>query len=384
MQTLINKHYLNLMEHIFTQNIKQVLQSHFGDLAEDVFNNSYLIRYINLKTRSANKGSKSRGSFHPLAVLYVLIEDYILKGFDINDSYKDYDGATFTAIKSRATELPFCKKIQNHSFNNRVNSEFEKFFKEEIELIPVIRNLETKKYWINENLLRVKEQNIAKAVIEIINSYFAAKQEAFMSFIKACEELQKFEEDKTKNIEDFIIGLLAPNVDARLFEIVSYSILKFHYHNQNIIWGFEMDNLTTESLQLYKTGRTNANDGGIDFVMKPLGRFFQVTETIDFKKYFLDIDKIQKYPISFVIKSEESTENLLQKIKDNANKTYSIKSIVEKYMSCIEEVINIQTLRERFNIANQQGYLKPILDEIILQSKVEFNYDDSDTDDDEE
>ncbi|MCH4828613.1 type II restriction endonuclease [Flavobacterium covae] len=145
-----------------------------------------------------------------------------------------------------------------------------------------------------------------------------------------------------------------------------------------------MDNLTTESLQLYKTGRTNANDGGIDFVMKPLGRFFQVTETIDFKKYFLDIDKIQKYPISFVIKSEESTEDLLQKIRDNANKTYSIKSIVEKYMSCIEEVINIQVLRERFNIANQQGYLKPILDEIILQSKVEFNYDDSDTEDDEE
>ena len=181
------------------------------------------------------------------------------------------------------------------SFNNRVNSEFEKFFKEEIEIIPIIRNLETKKYWINENLLKVKEQNIAKAVIEVINSYFAAKQEAFMGFIKACEELQNFEEDKTKNIEDFIIGLLAPNVDARLFEIVSYSILKYHYHDQTIIWGFDMDSLTKETLQLYKTGRTNANDGGIDFVMKPLGRFFQVTETVDFKKYFLDIDKIQKY-----------------------------------------------------------------------------------------
>ena len=372
------------MEHIFTQSIKDVLQKHFGELSEDVFSNSYLIRYINLKTRSANKGSKSRGSFHPLAVLYVLIEDYIQKGYTANDNYKNYDGATFTAIKARATELPFCKKIQNHSFNNRVNSEFEKFFKEEIEFIPVIRNLETKKYWINENLLRVKGQNIANAVIEIINSYFTAKQEAFMGFIKACEELQKFEEDKTKNIEDFIIGLLAPNVDARLFEIVSYSILKYHYNDQTIIWGFDMENLNKESLQLYKTGRTNANDGGIDFVMKPLGRFFQVTETIDFKKYFLDIDKIQKYPISFVIKSEESKEDLLNKIRENANKTYSIKSIVEKYMSCIEEVINIQTLRERFNIANQQGYLKPILDEIILQSKVEFNYDDSDTEDDEE
>jgi hypothetical protein len=372
------------MEHIFTANIKGILQTNFGDLSDDVFNGSYLIRYINLKTRSANKGSKSRGSFHPLAVIYVLIEDYISKGYNNNTDYQNYDGATFTAIKSRATELPFCKKIQNNSFNNRVNSEFEKFFKEEIEFIPIIRNLETKKYWINENLLKVKGQNIATTVIQIINAYFEAKQEAFMGFIKACEELQNIEDDKTKNIENFIIGLLAPNVDARLFEIVSYSILKFHYHDQKIYWGFDIDNLNNENLQLFKTGRTNANDGGIDFVMKPLGRFFQVTETIDFKKYFLDIDKIQKYPISFVIKSEESIEDLLNKIRDNANKTYSIKAIVEKYMSCIEEVINIQMLRARFNLAKEQGYLKAILDEIILQSKVEFNYDDSDTDDYEE
>ncbi len=372
------------MEHTFTHNIKEILQKHFGDLAEDIFNGSYLIRYINLKTRSANRGSKSRGSFHPLAVIYVLIEDYIKKGYNYSDSYKDYDGATFTTIKSRATELPFCKKIQNHSFNNRVNSEFEKFFQEEIEFIPIIRNLETKKYWINENLLRIKGENIAIPVIAIIQAYFETKQKAFIGFIKACEELQDLESDKIQNIEDFIIGLLAPNVDARLFEIVSYSILKFHYHDQMIIWGFDMENLNKENLQLYKTGRTNANDGGIDFVMKPLGRFFQVTETIDFKKYFLDIDKIQKYPISFVIKSEENKDVLFAKIRDNANMTYSIKSIVDKYMSCIEEVINIQTLRERFNSATNQGYLKPILDEIILQSKVEFNYDDSDNEDDEE
>jgi len=41
-----------------------------------------------------------------------------------------------------------------------------------------------------------------------------------------------------------------------------------------------------DNLELYKTGRTNANDGGIDFVMKPLGRFFQVTETTDVKNTF--------------------------------------------------------------------------------------------------
>lgn len=68
-------------------------------------------------------------------------------------------------------------------------------------------------------------------------------------------------------------------------------------------------------MHLYKTGRTNANDGGIDFVMRPLGRFFQVTETLDFKKYFLDIDKIERFPLSFVIKSEESVDDLLSKLK---------------------------------------------------------------------
>lgn len=92
-------------------------------------------------------------------------------------------------------------------------------------------------------------------------------------------------------IKNFILGLLAPNVDARLFEIVSFSILKFYYIEQNIYWGYELEKIEAENLKLYKTGRTNANDGGIDFVMKPLGRFFQVTETLDFKKYFLDIDK---------------------------------------------------------------------------------------------
>ena len=110
--------------------------------------------------------------------------------------------------------------------------------------------------------------------------------------------------------------------------------------------------------------------------MKPLGKFFQVTETLDFKKYFLDIDKIQKFPITFVIKSDESKEDLLKKIQSNANKSYSIKAIVEKYMNCIEEVINIPILNIRFKEAIKLGYLNNILHEIVIQSKVEFNYED--------
>ena len=110
--------------------------------------------------------------------------------------------------------------------------------------------------------------------------------------------------------------------------------------------------------------------------MKPLGRFFQVTETLDFKKYFLDIDKIQKYPLTFVIKSESDVADLMDNIKENARKAYNIEAIVNNYLSCIEEIINIPTLITRFEEVTNQGYLSSILDEIILQSKVEFNYSD--------
>ena len=70
------------MENIFTANIKTILQKHFGKSADDVFEKSQLIQYINEKTRSANKGSKARSSFANLYAIYVIIEDYIAKGYD--------------------------------------------------------------------------------------------------------------------------------------------------------------------------------------------------------------------------------------------------------------------------------------------------------------
>ncbi|MDR2761605.1 MAG: hypothetical protein LBB88_03280 [Planctomycetaceae bacterium] len=366
-----------MIEHLFTAKIKAVLKKRFGKNAGLIFEKSLLIQYLNEKTRSANKGSKARGSFANLYAVYVITEDYLAKGYDKKGDYSTYEGALYNKLLARQRELPFGNKLQNHALNNRMNAEFQKYFPNS-EYIPVLRNLETNRYWVNENLLNIVIDkttiNIAKAIIEIIDEYIKTKQNAFQHFVQSCEELQNIGTAAPQRVKTFITGLFDPNIDSRLFEIASYSILKYYYHDQQIYWGFEIDKLNKENLRLYKTGRTNANDGGIDFVMRPLGRFFQVTETLDFKKYFLDIDKIQKYPISFIIKSVESPKEILKKIKENAYKTYSIKTIVEKYMNCIEEVINITVLISRFEKAVRQGYLNQILEEIILQSKLEFNY----------
>lgn len=110
--------------------------------------------------------------------------------------------------------------------------------------------------------------------------------------------------------------------------------------------------------------------------MKPLGRFFQVTETTDVKKYFLDIDKLEKLPVTFVVKSIETVEELTNRIKEGAIEQYKVNKVVEKYMSCIEEIINIGSLKNSLSKVDQQGNIGHVISEIIRQSKVEFNYDD--------
>jgi hypothetical protein len=378
------------MEHAFTETIKRVLRRRFGGQADEVLERSLLLQYVNLKTRAASRGSKSRSSFANLYALYVLVEDYLAGRFDKKGDYSKYEGAVFTKLFQRQRQLPFGSKLQNHALNHRLNEEFRKFFPT-CEFTPIVRDVQTNRYWINVNLLRIwigsRSLDLAASVMAIIDEYIKAKTTAFDAFINACLRLKTLTASSPAETEAFILDLLAPNRDARLFEIVSFAILKFFYHDQTIYFGHDLEHLVKERLKLFKTGRTNANDGGIDFVMRPLGRFFQVTETLDVKKYFLDIDKIERYPISFVIKSTDPIPVLREKLEAGARKQFGVQRVVETYMACIEEIINIPVLRERFGQAMQQGYLAAILDEIVKQSKVEFNYaeeTDAEGDEDEE
>lgn len=364
------------MNNDFTKILLKILRKQFGKQSESVFANSYLLQYIDKKTASANKGSKSRGSFANLYSLYVLVEDYINNGFMSNElEYKKYEGAVFSSLMKRQRGLPFGAKLQNHALNSRTNSEFEKYFPAS-QQIPIVRDLKSQRYWINESLLIVKagdkSYNIAPSVIEIIDKYVEEKQNAFKKFVSQCRNLQRMIGKNISDIRIFLMSLMKPDMDARLFEIVSFAILKRVYADKEIYWGFDKNNLKKENLKLYKTGRTNANDGGIDFVMKPLGRFFQATETLDFKKYFLDIDKLEHYPVTFVIKSDEAINVIMSKIRANAMKTYSIESVINEYIGCIEEIINFEMLSSMLRNMDEKS-LQDVLYEIIKQSKIEFN-----------
>jgi len=194
------------MEHEFTRVIRSILKKCFGKFSDRVFSESLIVQYLNIKTKSASKGSKSRGSFANLYAVYVLVEDYVSKGFSKAGGYTEYEGAVFTSLLKRQRELPFGQKLQNHALNHRMNEEFKKYFPT-CDYIPILRSPETSRYWFNENLLRIrlgkKVVSIAEAIIEIIDTYVEAKKGAFEKFIRFCEGAQKLNENE---LVEFIVG----------------------------------------------------------------------------------------------------------------------------------------------------------------------------------
>lgn len=367
-----------MREHAFTPTIRTILESAFGEsAAAEILDRSELVQYLNEKTRSASRGSKARGSFANIYAIYVLVEDYIKNGFVESGTYADYEGAQFSLLFQRQRELPFGSKLQNHALNSRMNEEFRKFFPMS-DYVPILRNLSTQRYSFNEGLLKVRtadetEINLARVVIAVIDAYVQAKKDAFDAFLEQCQRLAELDtENAPTERREFIVSLLSPEVDARIFEIVSFAILKAYYGAQSVWIGPARDAVEEQHLVLYKTGRTNANDGGIDFVMRPLGRFYQVTETLDLKKYFLDIDKIQRFPITFVVKSEVDPGELRARIEEHARGAFTANHVVAAYMAAIEGIINIGELRAALDAVERDGRAQKVVDETVTQARAEW------------
>lgn len=119
----MNKYDLKIYDfsqHSFTSIILEILEENFGEYGKAIFEHSSILGYLNYKTKAANRGSKSRSSFANHYALYVLVEDYINKGFatgEAKEPYTKYQGAIFSDLLRRQRELPFGAKLQNHALN---------------------------------------------------------------------------------------------------------------------------------------------------------------------------------------------------------------------------------------------------------------------------
>tara|TARA_B100000787_G_C16182453_1_gene292674 strand:- start:981 stop:2012 length:1032 start_codon:yes stop_codon:yes gene_type:complete len=326
-------------------------------------NDNYILKYLKLKTKSVNKDSKARKSLGNIYALKVLIEDFL---------NNKKNGSSFTNLLDRIKRKPFGSKIQNHPLDNRLNDEFKRKFKLSDEMLPVQGlDVDKKKYRkISNELMNFKTKNpkkLAEFTDDVIENFIKNITEKQKDFLKKVERLESKE-----NYKDILEYCLDHSSDARLFEIFAYVVLKLHYSRQSVII-IKDSKKTDYFLSLYKTGRTNANDGGIDYVLKPLGRFFQVTETLDFKKYFLDFDKLNKFPITFVVKHEDHPKNVFKIIQNNAQKILS-KEKCKKYLVLFEEIITSQTLREYFKNIIDEKKEEDLKNDLILNYKLEYGY----------
>ena len=78
--------------------------------------------------------------------------------------------------------------------------------------------------------------------------------------------------------------------------------------------------------------------------MRPFGRFFQVTEVLNFEKYFLDINKFNKFPITFVVKNNFTPEEVRSFLEVQASIRYPDSEVRHRYLDAIEEIITIPVL----------------------------------------
>ncbi len=238
-------------------------------------------------------------------------------------------------------------KLQNHALNSRVNGEFRNKFDSLGNDLIIINN---GKYLIHIDYLCVDGHDISNVCCKIIEKYIELLVEK-------------------------INELLTENAEARIFEIISYAILKNHYKNAAVYFGYTRDTVEEMQLQLFKTGRTNANDGGIDFVMRPVGRFFQVTEVNDYDKYLLDIDKVMHFPVTFVIKTKAQKEFVWAELKKHiASKTSGMAVLEERYERAIEEIITINELRAWTKELDNDD-IDGIIRDIDVYYKLEMNLD---------
>ena len=291
--------------------IKEILIEDYPVEYQSVYDDSLLLQYLDKKMKAVHGGSKTRRSLASIYAIYSILYFYQDDFFNQPDKYREFEGYDYMRLFNFYRGLYGGSKLQNHALNSRVNGEFKNKFPNISNNLIVIDN---GKYLLHIDYLYVDRYDISKTCCKVIEKYIEllmAKDHALLNVLQHMKELTDYGEKK-KQIKD----LLTEDAEARIFEIISYAILKNHYSNIKVYFGYSLDTIKEEKLQLFKTGRTNANDGGIDFVMRPVGRFFQVTEINNYDKYLLDIDKVMHFPITFVIKTRSSKERVLRELDE--------------------------------------------------------------------
>lgn len=348
--------------------VKDILKEEYPMDFQKVYDNSQLLQYLDKKMKAVHGNCKTRRSFANIYAVYSILHFYQEDFYQDKNGYKEFDGYDYMRLFTYYRNLYGGGKLQNHALNSRVNGEFRNKFSNSKKDLIIVNN---GKYLIHIDYIYAENHDISRVCCKIIEKYIELLMKKDHELLKLLSEVQKITDYAKKKMK--IKELLTEDAEARIFEIISYAILKNHYKNITVYFGYSKDEVREVQLQLYKTGRTNANDGGIDFVMRPIGRFFQVTEVGNYDKYLLDIEKVLHFPITFVIKTKKSREDVREEFEEYiSEKTGGMTILEERYRSAIEDVITINELQKWIDELDDKD-IDGIIRDIDVYYKLEMN-----------
>ena len=353
--------------------IKNIIESEYPNNFQFVYDSSNLIQYLDKKMGAVHGDSKKRRSLANIYAIYSILTFYKDDFYNKPDEYRKFEGYDYMKLFNYYRTLYGGSKLQNHALNSRVNGEFRNKFPEVTNDLIIINN---GKYLLHIDYLFVNDIDISRICCRIIEKYvelLIEKDHALLGVLESMKQMTDYNEKKNQ-----INNLLTEDAEARIFEIISYAILKNHYSNIKVYFGYTRETIKEEHLELFKTGRTNANDGGIDFVMRPVGRFFQVTEVNNYDKYLLDIDKVMHFPVTFVIKTKRSKELVLKDLDNFIDTRANGMVIIEqRYRKAIEEIITINEL-VKWTFSLNDNDVDGIIRDIDIYYRLEMNMDNND------
>ncbi|MGO5544404.1 hypothetical protein ACTQWG_18405 [Blautia sp. HCP3S3_H10_1] len=350
--------------------VLDILKEEFPVEFQTIYDNSQLLQYLDKKMKAVHGNCKTRRSLANIYAIYSILHFYQEDFYQNKVLYRKFEGYDYMRLFTYYRKMYGGSKLQNHALNSRVNGEFRNKFAEVTNDLIIVNN---GKYLIHIDYIYVQDHDISKACCKIVEKYvdlLMKKDNELINILSELREMTDYAEKKAK-----INELLTEDAEARIFEIISYAILKNHYKNITVYFGYSRDKIAEVQLQLYKTGRTNANDGGIDFVMRPIGRFFQVTEVNNYDKYLLDIDKVMHFPITFVLKTKTTKTCVLNDLEHYISiRTSGMAVLEERYKKAIEDIITINELQKwTSDLAGED--IDDIIRDIDVYYKLEMNMD---------
>lgn len=355
--------------------VQEILSQEFPQNDQIIYDESPLLQYLDIKMKAIHGDSKTRRSLGSIYAIYSILHFYEVDFYNKPDQYRKFNGYDYMRLFHFYHGLYGGSKLENHALNSRVNGEFKNKFPSSRNDLIIINN---GRYLLHIDYLYVGHTDISKACCRIVEKYIElliAKDDSLLTSLK---KLRMARDDDAKKNQ--ICKLLDEDAEARIFEIISYAILKNHYKNTKVYFGYTIETIREESLTLFKTGRTNANDGGIDFVMRPVGRFFQVTEVNNYDKYLLDIDKVMHFPVTFVIKTNMEKARVLKELDAYiAERSKGMLVIVQRYRAAIEEIITINELHQWINELEHED-VDALIRDVDIYYKLEMNLDADDED----